>query len=228
MLPQYELLTAHAQSAFPEIPDELFWKLYASSSPYSLLGQAKFFNLYQFVKYIARNGIVGDFVECGCLFGGASIFTHLAMRANGIRRKLYLFDTFEGIPGEECDLITGGKGRGHQITNYYNGVKENIVESGGDTDDFVLTAGKVEDTLPGTKLGEIAILRLDTDFYTSTRCELETLCPKLSAGGVIIIDDYGQWVGAREATDEYFSKVEHPPLLNRIDPGVWAGVKYGP
>jgi hypothetical protein len=77
--------------------------------------------------------------------------------------------------------------------------------------------GKVEDTIPGTMPGEIAILRLDTDWYESTRHELVHLFPLLTRGGVLILDDYGHWQGARAAVDEYFDQYRQPILLNRID-----------
>ena len=76
--------------------------------------------------------------------------------------------------------------------------------------------GKVEDTIPAHAPERIALLRLDTDWYESTRHELEHLYPRLSRGGVLIIDDYGHWQGARQAVDEYFGDA-HAALLNRID-----------
>jgi O-methyltransferase len=77
--------------------------------------------------------------------------------------------------------------------------------------------GAVEDTLPDRAPGEIALLRLDTDWYASTKHELEHLYPRLVAGGVLILDDYGYWQGARRAVDEYFAAKGEPLLLNRID-----------
>ena len=77
--------------------------------------------------------------------------------------------------------------------------------------------GRVEDTLPDEAPARIALLRLDTDWYESTRHELLTLYPRLSRGGVLIIDDYGYWQGARRAVDEYFTSHASPVLLNRID-----------
>jgi len=77
--------------------------------------------------------------------------------------------------------------------------------------------GKVEDTIPGEAPGKIAILRLDTDWYESTKHELINLYPKLSTGGVLIIDDYGHWEGARKAVDEYIHDQRLRILLNRID-----------
>jgi hypothetical protein len=78
--------------------------------------------------------------------------------------------------------------------------------------------GKVEDTIPHGDLGSIALLRLDTDWYESTAHELKHLYPKLAVGGVLIIDDYGHWQGARKATDAYLSQHTIAPiLLNTID-----------
>jgi O-methyltransferase len=80
-----------------------------------------------------------------------------------------------------------------------------------------LVKGKVEDTIPRTIPGPIALLRLDTDWYQSTKHELEHLYPLLQPGGVLLIDDYGHWQGARQAVDEYFASIRVNPLLARID-----------
>jgi hypothetical protein len=77
--------------------------------------------------------------------------------------------------------------------------------------------GKVEDTIPADIPEKIALLRLDTDWYESTKHELIHLFPRLQKGGVLIIDDYGFWKGARKAVDEYFAENNIQILLNRID-----------
>jgi O-methyltransferase len=77
--------------------------------------------------------------------------------------------------------------------------------------------GKVEDTIPNGAPSRIAILRLDTDWYESTRHELENLYPRLSPRGVLIIDDYGHWAGCRQAVDEYIHSNKIKLLLNRVD-----------
>ena len=86
--------------------------------------------------------------------------------------------------------------------------------------------GKVEDSIPQTLPGKIALLRLDTDWYESTAHELKHLYPLLVPGGVIIIDDYGHWEGARKAVDEYIEANKLPLLLNRIDYTGRIGIKY--
>ena len=88
--------------------------------------------------------------------------------------------------------------------------------------------GRVENTLPAAAPPEIALLRLDTDWYESTRHELEHLYPRLVDGGVLIVDDYGYWQGARQAVDEYFGETGEAILLNRIDDTGRIAVKRAP
>jgi hypothetical protein len=96
-------------------------------------------------------------------------------------------------------------------------VKQVLVATGYPPEKLHFIKGRVEDTVPALAPHSIAILRLDTDWYESTRHELTHLFPRLSKSGVIIIDDYGHWRGSRQACDEYFSEQRIPILLNRID-----------
>jgi hypothetical protein len=85
--------------------------------------------------------------------------------------------------------------------------------------------GPVEETIPASVPERIALLRLDTDWYESTRHELIHLFPRLAAGGVLIVDDYGHWRGCRRATDEYFEQTGVHILLHRVDYTGVIGVK---
>jgi O-methyltransferase len=185
-------------------------------------------NLYQSLKYIKANQIPGDIVECGCFLGGASIFMSLLARHLGMTEKtIWLFDTFEGFPvGEEDRLVTTGQVmHSIQLENFQEAVRQNFVEAGSTCDNVNFVPGFVEETLPRTDVGAICLLRLDTDFFASTMAEFEGLYHRLVRGGVLIVDDYGMFEGSRRATDEFLSRLQMPPLLNRIDDGVWAGVK---
>ncbi len=106
-------------------------------------------------------------------------------------------------------------------------VRGNLLRTGLAVDRFVFVQGKVEETLPGTlPTGPISILRLDTDWYESTRHELVHLFPRLSPGGVLIVDDYGFWRGSRDACDEYFREHDVKILLSRVDRvGTVVGIK---
>jgi hypothetical protein len=211
---------------FPEITDPQFWDFYDRAAPFSMVQVTGFYNVYQSMLYVARNGIPGDMVECGCFLGGIGIFIGLLRRRLGLTdRTIHLFDTFEGPPDGE-DVFKGRPQRtGHRMPDYHDTVFENIAETLGSADGFMLTKGLVEDTLPKSAIGPLSLARFDTDHYSSTRTEFEILYPKIVQGGVIIVDDYGLFQGARRATDEYLSGLSSPPLLNRIDQGVWAGVK---
>jgi hypothetical protein len=104
-------------------------------------------------------------------------------------------------------------------------VKKNMLSTGYDPQKIIFTKGKVEDTIPGVLPNSISLLRLDTDWYESTRHELQYLYPLLKKNGVLIIDDYGHWQGARKAVDEYFNSASEKILLNRIDYTVRTGIK---
>lgn len=200
----------------------------------------RIFALIQSVKYIVQNNIFGDIVECGVWRGGsmmavARTLTHL----KDDKRHLYLFDTFEGMTEPtEKDIDFRGL---YASTRFDNSVKEdqtsswcyaslnsvkNVLQSiGYDNQKIHFIKGKVEETLPDKAPQSISLLRLDTDWYESTRHELIHLFPRLSVGGVIIIDDYGFWRGSRLATDEYIHQNNLRLLLNRIDDTGRIGVK---
>jgi O-methyltransferase len=112
-----------------------------------------------------------------------------------------------------------------QFDNFKSVVMGNLRYSVGSTEGIHLIEGFVENTLPGFNIGNIALLRLDTDHYDSTKVELEQFYPKLVFGGIFIIDDYGVYQGSRQATDEYIARRDIKPMLNRIDHSVWSGVK---
>ena len=184
------------------------------------------------VEYVVRAGLEGDFVECGVWRGGSMMAVALTLlRLGDPDRDLHLFDTFTGMsqPGAK-DVRSPYDGysphrrwlRVSRSGRQWAGVPEEAVrarmQSTGYPDARVhLVAGMVEDTLPGAAPDAIALLRLDTDWYESTRHALEQLFPRLVDGGVLIVDDYGHYEGARRAVDEYLAEVDTPLLLNRID-----------
>jgi hypothetical protein len=223
--PAIDDLPGRRRASFPEIVGEEFWDLYEASKPYSLSNIPGFFNLYQSLLYIERSGVAGDFVEFGSFLGGCGIFAAQFFERRADNRKIIVFDTFEGFPPGQQDVMSGKVVGGVRYPSFLQAVKDNYasVVPGFSSVEFV--AGAVEDVLPSYQFTDIALMRLDTDFYLSTKAELEYGYPALVSGGVIIIDDYGMFEGARRAADEYFSSVEAAPLLNRINTSIWAGVK---
>jgi hypothetical protein len=153
------------------------------------------------------------------------------IQLNSAERYLYLFDTFAGMtPPDERDVSYEGHAASaifEQVRCYapQQEVEVAVRGVGYDNSKIRFVRGRVEDTIPDQAPSVISLLRLDTDWYESTRHELIHLFPRLSKGGVIIIDDYGHWQGARRATDEYLSQANISLLLNRIDYTGRIGVK---
>jgi len=153
-------------------------------------------------------------------------------------RDLYLYDTFTGM-AEPGPRDTDFRGRSAldiwrrathgEVTDWCLATeaeaRTNVLSTGYPADRITLVPGRVEDTIPAVAPKEIAVLRLDTDWYDSTHHELVHLFPRLSVGGVLIVDDYGYWRGAREATDEYLRESGARLLLCRIDHAARQGVK---
>jgi len=226
LIPSIDTMPTRMRGNYPEITDEEFWDCYRLASPYSMVHVTGFYETYQALRYIAASGIRGDFVECGCFLGGMAIFIGMLRPRLGLAgRTVYLYDTFAGPPAGESDVVFGVLQHSAPLPSYYDAVRANIETVLGGDDGFTLVPGRVEETLPAAAPGELALLRLDTDFYASTKVELETLYPRLVSGGVIAIDDYGMYPGARRATDEFMAAQGRRPLLHRIDGSVWAGVK---
>ena len=203
--------------------------------PFTLTNDATMKNLIDAVWYIAKNQIEGSFVECGVWKGGSIVVMVKTLQELGLTdRDFYLFDTFEGMSKptkhdisvtKEIALSTYNHLYDDIIVPLYQ-VKKVVFATGYDKSRFHFIKGKVEDTLPKNCPDKISLLRLDTDWYESTKQELECLFPLLSSGGLLIIDDYGVWRGAKKATDEYFEKNKVQILLNRIHPiGAIIGVK---
>ena len=182
------------------------------------------------IDHVVRHRISGDIVECGVWRGGSMMLAALALMARGdSSRRLWLYDTFEGMsePGAE-DRSASGETAAAQLARTPRGegvwceagladVQANLASTGYPRERVHFVQGKVEATIPATLPARIALLRLDTDWYESTRHELEHLYPLLSRHGVLIIDDYGHWQGARQAVDEYFAAQAEPVYLHRVD-----------
>lgn len=209
---------------FPPYVDEGFRKLYTRFRPYSMLQWIKMFNAYQAVRYISRNKIAGDIVECGVWRGGCMALMLSALVDMGdTSRNVYLYDTFEGMPPptKEDKHAYDGKAANEIYKEYQGRAEKWAYGSLDDVQDVIaltkypldkiqFVRGKVEDTIPETIPQNISLLRLDTDWYASTKHEMEHLYPRLVKGGVLIVDDYGVWTGSGQAVDEYFQKEKAP------------------
>jgi hypothetical protein len=205
--------------------------------PYTMTGIPRLQALIDAVRYLVAREQPGAFAECGVWRGG-SVLTMIAtlQQLGAPPRDIWLYDTFDGmteptehdvspIDGSALEAWREASERGErpwselfdsQVFNESQ-VRDTVLSTGYPADRVHFVRGPVEETLPGhAPAGELALLRLDTDWYESTRHELAHLYPRLCSGGVLIIDDYGHFEGARRAVDEYFATRE-PLLLHRID-----------
>jgi hypothetical protein len=236
----YAIINLKKPQAFPVDFLEEDMEIIRAVENYTMTGYERIYALIQAVKYIVKSNIPGDIVECGVWRGGSILaIAKTLLNLGSMERNLYLFDTFEGMPKPSgVDVSFNGtkafklfeekKVNDNSSSLYYASleeVKDIVLSSRYDKTKIHFIKGKVEDTLPDNAPEVISLLRLDTDWYVSTMCELVHLFPRLSPGGVIIIDDYGHWLGARKATDEYISQNNIRLLLNRIDYSGRIGVK---
>jgi O-methyltransferase len=219
------------EAQFPDFDPE-FWPLYHRCRAFTMTSPERLYALYQAVNYVVAREVRGDFVECGVWRGGSAMMIGLALLRHGIRdRKIVLYDTFEGMSdpterdrnrsGVSAEQLLSDSDRsqtdGIWCVSPLEEVKANLEGTGYPMEKICFVRGKVEETLPSQVPSAICMLRLDTDWYESTRHELLHLYPLLMQGGVLIIDDYGFWQGARKAVDEYFQEPGRAILLHRID-----------
>jgi O-methyltransferase len=220
----YFLWQAMQRTAYPPDFSDEDVALCRAVAPYTMTSPERVLALAESVRHVSRNRIEGAIVECGVWRGGSMMAAALTLRALGDpSRELHLFDTFEGMSapaardvnlhGMEAErLFPGGS-----LATSVDEVAANVASTGYPMDRVALVKGKVEETIPSRAPPTIALLRLDTDWYSSTLHELEQLYPRLSHGGILIIDDYGHWKGAKDAVDAYFQRVTPRPMLCRID-----------
>ncbi|MFP4364496.1 MAG: TylF/MycF/NovP-related O-methyltransferase [Spirochaetia bacterium] len=204
-----------------------FLSIWERISDYTMTSIERGFALYNACIYLAKNEIPGDIVECGVWKGGSSMLAALSlMEAKETTRDLWMYDTFTGMtePSEHDKIASTGQSvytRWQKTENWWaaglESVKSNLKSTGYPTEKQHLIQGDVTETLKTTKPTTIGLLRLDTDWYESTKTELEILYPKLAIGGVLVIDDYGHFTGARKAVDDYFHKIGLSPYLHRAD-----------
>lgn len=203
--------------------EEINERIYQAVRKITMTTRPRVYALVDAVWHIVKKEIPGAFVECGVWRGGSVMAMALTLVELGAERDIWLYDTFEGMPPPEG--IDGKKAvkrweeaRGENwCLAPVEEVKRNVYATGYPGELFHFVKGMVEETIPATAPDQIALLRLDTDWYSSTMHELVHLYPLLSLGGVLLIDDYGHWRGARKATDRYIMNYAPDLVLERVD-----------
>lgn len=216
--------------------DAAYLRIVAKIAPYTMTGREGLeatYALFQAIRYITRNKIPGDMVECGVWRGGSMMLIAGALLHFGdTGRHLYLYDTFAGMTEpDENDVDYDGQAmhpvwermtRGRQLMGFGGAeeqVRENMRLTGYPEGQMCFIKGDVLETIPSRIPSSIAVLRLDTDWYKSTLHELRHLYDLIVPHGVLIVDDYGWCRGARQATEEFFRDRPFKPMLHRVDQG---------
>ncbi len=199
--------------------------------PFTMTTPERVVALANAVRWLVDSKIAGDVVECGVWRGGSMMAVAATLLDCGVDdRDLFLFDTYTGMtePTAE-DRDHSGRSAAVRYQQSLDGdqsdwcragiaeVRRNLARTGYPDARLHFVPGRVEETIPGSAPERIALLRLDTDWYASTRHELIHLWPRLVSGGVCIIDDYGHWAGSRQAVDEYLQEQGLRVLMHRID-----------
>ena len=228
----YDINKLGEHKQWPVDFEENHKKIIEKVRPYTMTSRERIFGLIEAVNYLAKNQIAGDIVECGVWRGGSMLaIAEALMEVSDTSHELYLYDTFEGMsePTEHDkdfadkkaeELLLPNVNKDEDLIWAYSSldaVKQTMSLTNYPQNKIHFVKGKVEDTIPSTLPSNICLLRLDTDWYESTKHELLHLFPRLVKGGVLIIDDYGFWKGARKAVDEYFAENNIQILLNRLD-----------
>lgn len=220
-------------SQFRDDFDEVFTALWQKVEPYTLTSPERGYGLSTAIRYLVTAQIPGDLVECGVYQGGSMLLAALTLldllsQSDDRLPDLWLYDTYEGMtPPSQWDKIqsTGQLVQDRWQEGWWKapleGVQQVMEKSGYPKEKLHYVQGDVVETLQTTYPEKISLLRLDTDWYESTKAELEILYPRLTPGGVLIIDDYGHFTGARKAVDEFFDTLHQQnlpvPMLHRLD-----------
>ncbi len=204
----------------------------AAVTEYTMTSPERMHGLCEAIRYVTQCGIAGDIVECGVWRGGSMMaVAKMLQRQGDTSRHLHLYDTFEGMSEPtEKDVSTGGASAESLLASEDRSdprsvwcvagladVQSHMSSTGYPSHQVHYHVGRVEETIPTAIPNQIALLRLDTDWYESTAHEMQYLFPRLVDGGVLVIDDYGHWEGARRAVDEYFDANGIGMMLHRLD-----------
>ena len=204
-----------SQASLAEREEGLDWP----SDAETMIGLKRMQQLHDALDTIRREDIPGDLMETGVWRGGAVIFMTAYLRVYGMHRTVFAADSFEGLPPPDprYPVDAGDQHHAYEVTRVsLEQVKANFAKYDIPTDDVVFIKGFFADTMPTAPVDDLALLRLDGDMYSSTIEVLETMYPKVNAGGFVIVDDYFL-TGARTAVHDYLQQHGEDPEIHRID-----------
>jgi len=202
-------------------------RLFFTVEPYTMIPFSRMKNLYNLATRLEEEGRKGSFVECGVWNGGSAAIIASVAKDNP-ERQIWLFDSWEGLPApDDCDIqCTGKKGESGMARGAMAAVKKILFEKLKlSLDRIHLAKGWFDKTIPDHRagIGSIALLHLDCDWYASVKICLEELFSNVVEGGIIVIDDYGEWAGCKKAVDEFLARESQTVEMIPVD---YAGVYF--
>jgi O-methyltransferase len=192
---------------------------------HTMVGVARLTNLKQLTQRTIDERTPGDYIETGVWRGGCCILMRAVLEANQIRdRRVYVADSFAGLPPPNPDKYPVDAGDAlhtyRELAIPIEQVRANFSAYGLLDDQVVFVPGFFQDTLPTLNAGPFSLIRLDGDMYESTIVALNSLYPKLSSGGFVIIDDYALG-GCRAAVDDFRRDHGITAAVETVD---WTGI----
>jgi O-methyltransferase/8-demethyl-8-(2,3-dimethoxy-alpha-L-rhamnosyl)tetracenomycin-C 4'-O-methyltransferase len=189
---------------------------------HTMIGVRRLENVRELAQRVVDDGIPGDFIETGVWRGGCCILMRGILAANAITdRKVYAVDSFEGLPPPKPEQFPQDKDLNlhlyKELAVSLDEVKANFARYGLLDDQVVFVKGLFQDTLPSLDAGPFSMIRLDGDLYESTYIALDALYPKLSPGGVIILDDVNMLPPCRQAVMDYRSRMRITTVMHEVD-----------
>lgn len=189
----------------------------------TMVGLKRLDNIQFCVTDVIRQKVPGDLIECGAWRGGACIFMRAVLAAYGVKdRTVWVSDSFEGLPPPKEDKYPEAHiWQGGEMAVSLEEVQNNFKKYGLLDDQVKFLKGFFIDTLPKAPIERLAVLRVDGDLYESVKQTLDYMYPKVSPGGYILLDDYGEHLPpARKAVDDYRKAHGITEPITRVD---WSG-----
>jgi Macrocin-O-methyltransferase (TylF) len=210
-----------------------FVKHYIRGDAISMLPVVRFDNLRSCIATVLADKVPGDFIETGVWRGGATIFMRAMLRVHDVTdRTVWVADSFEGLPVPDADKfpLEAKAVSGPMMKTQMNNLAASLEDVQANFKAYGMLDGQVRflkgwfrDTLPTAPIQRLAILRLDGDLYESTMDGLTNLYDKVSPGGFVIVDDYGEemWTYCAKAVDEFRAARGIKTPLVRVDSRCW-------
>jgi hypothetical protein len=196
------------------------------SKAHTMIGARRLRQLRNACETVLEAGVPGDFIETGVWRGGACILMRAILEVQHVKdRKVWCADSFAGLPLPDVEHYPADRGDQHnsyhQLVVDLETVRSNFAKYDLLDDQVIFLKGYFKDTLPTAPIERLAVLRLDGDMYESTMQGLEILYDKVSAGGFVIVDDYGAVPACRAAVHDFRTRRNILEPVIGID---WGGV----